>query len=67
MGPKGGGGGGGGMNGGAVGKTRLFAVEGGEFDSREATISSLFFYNFAECMHKTKKERALFQRRDIKC
>jgi hypothetical protein len=45
-------------------KTRLFAVEGGEFDSREEPF---FFYNFAECMHKTKKERALFQRRDIKC
>jgi hypothetical protein len=41
-------------------KTRLFAVEGGEFDSREATISGLFFfYKFFECMQKTKK-RASF-------
>jgi hypothetical protein len=39
-------------------KTRLFAVEGGEFDSREATISSLFFFTIllSVCTKRKKSE-----------
>ena len=40
-------------------KTRLFAVEGGEFDSREATISSLFFLQFC-WVYAQNEKRASF-------
>ena len=66
MDPKGGGGGGGGIDGGSVGQDETFCRRRWRVRfPRSDDLEPFFFYNFAECMRKTKKERALFQRRDI--
>ena len=48
---------------GAVVENETLCHRDDEFDFEKRRL----FNNFAECMYNTKKERALYQRRNIKC